>query len=400
MKELIDFSGHPLVPGCLVASVIGDPQSRSQPVLVLGIMSGTSLDGVDYALCEIASDRVRLLSHWQAPFPARLRERLHATARGEALSYEVGQLHHDLGRFYARHAVKRSQRSPQLVGLHGQTIYHHPDSKAPATLQIGEPAYLVAALNVSVVTNFRAQDIAAGGQGAPLATLFHKVTFARRGEHICVHNLGGISNVTSIDWRHGRSARLLAFDTGPGNVLIDLAARHFSDGRSNFDTDGRWGARGLVADAVLRRWLNHPYFHRPPPKSTGRQLFGETFFERAIRALPGISKYDVIATLTEFTARSLALNYRLYLPSLPDEVILTGGGSANAHLVGRIQQQLGSWSARTKVVTSRELGWPPQSVEPAAFALLAYYRWARKPANIPSTTGARRRVLLGQVAEL
>lgn len=368
-------------------------------MLVLGIMSGTSIDSVDYALCEAALERVRLLRHWQVNFPAGLRRRLHAAARGESSSHEVGQLHHDLGRFYAKHSRASSDRRPHCVALHGQTIYHNPDPNSPGTLQIGEPAYLVETLRVPVVSNFRAADMAAGGQGAPLATLFHKVAFARPGRHVCVNNLGGISNVTSIDWRRRDGPTVLAFDTGPANILMDLAIRHFTKGRLQCDKDGRCAARGNVLEKPLGRWLKHPYFRRRPPKSTGRELFGESFLGDLARERSHRTPHDILATLTEFTARSIALNYRLHLASWPDEVILTGGGAANGCLVDRIRRQLHAVNPRTRVATSEQLGWPPQAIEAAAFALLAYYRRTGRPANFPDTTGARRATLLGQISE-
>jgi anhydro-N-acetylmuramic acid kinase len=373
--------------------------SHPESMLVLGIMSGTSIDSVDYALCEVSMKRMRLVRHWQAQFPEALKRRLHAAARGESSSHEVGQLHHDLGRFYAsrtREGLRRHR--PQLVGLHGQTIHHHPHPKAPATLQIGEPAYLVEALRLPVVSNFRSADIAAGGQGAPLATLFHRAVFARPGHHICVNNLGGISNVTSIDRRRGQS-NIRAFDTGPSNVLLDLAMRHFTNGRMPFDEDGRWAARGEPDEKAIRGWLKHAYFRQPPPKSTGREMFGEAFFTRKIIELKKLSRFDVLATLTEFTARSLALNYQFHLSSWPDVVILTGGGAANPCLVDRIRQQLRKGDTGTKLVTSDQLGWPTRAMEAAAFALLAYYRWMGCAGNVPETTGAKRAALLGQISE-
>src|SRR4051812_11827604 len=188
---------------------------QMKTMLVLGIMSGTSLDGVDYALCRISSRRCELVDHWTTAFAKDLRARLMAAARNDATSHEVAQLHHDLGRFYAEHA-SGSRRKPELVGLHGQTIFHNPSRPRPATFQIGEAAYLAEKLRVPVISNFRAADVAAGGQGAPLATIFHVQVFAERGKHVCVNNLGGISNVTSIDWRdRSRKPRVRAFDTGP-----------------------------------------------------------------------------------------------------------------------------------------------------------------------------------------
>jgi anhydro-N-acetylmuramic acid kinase len=371
-----------------------------EPLLVLGIMSGTSMDGVDFAVCRVGSARVRLLIHWQAKFPKPLQAQLRAAATNQATSHELGQWHHDLGRFYANEAQRglRGQRV-QLVGLHGQTVFHHPSRKNPATLQLGEPAYLAEALRVPVVGNFRAADIAAGGQGAPLATLFHRIAFGKPGCHVCVNNLGGISNVTSIDWRDTRKPQLIAFDTGPANVLIDLAMRRFTGGGRAFDANGAWAARGQPEQQLLRRWLEHPFLHAPPPKSTGLELFGEPFLNRVWRQISKLSPPDALATFTEFTASSVTLNYQLHLPAWPERVVLAGGGASNRYLASRIRAHLRAHRSETNIQTSEELGWPAQSVEPAAFALLAYYRWRRKAGNIPATTGARRAVLLGQVAE-
>jgi anhydro-N-acetylmuramic acid kinase len=362
-------------------------------------MSGTSIDGVDYALCEIDGKRIVLRSHWSVDFPRTLRHRLHTAARGEARTWELAQLHHDLGRFYARHAVRPGVTGKiAAAGLHGQTVFHNPSRSAPATLQIGEPAWLAEALRTRVVSNFRAGDIAAGGQGAPLATMFHQVVFAERGKHICVNNLGGISNVTSLDWR-GDRCRVVAFDTGPANVLIDMAMRHFTRGRIDMDKDGRCARKGKPCEAFLTKWLKNPYFRLKPPKSTGRELFGEPFFEKAIAEMRAFAQADAVATFTEFTARSLALNYALHLPAWIDKIVLTGGGAANPSLVGAISRQLATGDGPVPVFTSAEVGWPPQTIEPAAFALLAWLRLAGRPGNLPETTGASRPALLGQVTE-
>jgi anhydro-N-acetylmuramic acid kinase len=366
-------------------------------VNVLGIMSGTSLDGVDYALCRIDRRGIVLRALWSVRFPAALRATLHAAARGDLKSHALAQAHHDLGRFYARHALPpKSARgpTPQLAGLHGQTVFHNPSRRQPATLQLGEPAYLVERLRVPVISNFRAADMAAGGQGAPLASVFHQRVFARRGRHVCVNNLGGISNVTSLDWRQGTRPAVLAFDTGPANVLIDLAMRTLSGGKMAMDRNGSWAARGAPCEPLIRRWLGHEYFSQKPPKSTGRELFGEPFFAKAMRAMRRLPPRDKVATLTEFTARSLALNYRLHLPALPSRLILTGGGASNPALVRMIAQQFAG--EEVEVLTSEALGWPVQAIEPAAFALLAHLRTAGLPGNLPQTTGARRSAILGQ----
>jgi anhydro-N-acetylmuramic acid kinase len=254
---------------------------------------------------------------------------------------------------------------------------------------------LVERLRVPVISNFRAADMAAGGQGAPLASVFHQCVFARSGQHICVNNLGGISNVTSLDWRQGAHPAVLAFDTGPANVLIDLAMRALTRGKLAMDRNGSWAARGAPCEPIIRRWLEHPYFAQKPPKSTGRELFGEPFFHAAMRDMRRLPPHDKVATLTEFTARSIALNYRLHLPSMPARLILTGGGAANPILARAIRRQFVGGS-EIEVLSSATLGWPVRAIEPAAFALLAHLRTEGQPGNLPQTTGASREALLGQ----
>ncbi len=344
--------------------------------IVLGIMSGTSLDGVDYALCEISQRSIKLRKHWHVKFPPKLRQRLAAAAANRSTTYELAQLHHDLGRFYAQHArVGTPPLRPDYAGLHGQTVFHR--AAARATLQIGEPAWIAAELGIPVINNFRAGDLALGGQGAPLATIFHKWVFAGRAKHICVHNLGGISNI---------------FDTGPANMLMDLALSTITRSRKSFDRDGQWARRGKPDGRLVAKWLKHPFLSKKPPKSTGREVFGEPFLHRALRDMRKLSRFDVLATLTEFTARSIALNYFLHLPAKPDRVILCGGGASNPALVDAIRRNLA-----TEVITCDVLGWPPQAIEPAAFALLAWLRMNDLPGNIPATTGAKKGALLGQV---
>lgn len=369
--------------------------------LALGIMSGTSVDGVDCALCAVTDTQVKLRRHWQVSFPKRLRERIISAAKCQSSSWEVAQLHHDLGRFYAC-AVRSGlgQDRPMVIGLHGQTIFHSPKKRNPATFQLGEAAWLVEELRLPVVSNFRAADLAAGGQGAPLATLFHKLAFGQQRRVVCVNNLGGISNVTLLDFRAEDSPRILAFDTGPANMLLDIAVRHFTEGRKKCDTDGKLAARGAIDEFLLSEWLEHPFFRAPPPKSTGREMFGDTFWRTALRRIKArrLSCFDVIATLTEYTARSIAFNYALHLGAAPDRVILCGGGAANHMLVGRITQNLRALFAEVEVVKSDSLGWPLQAVEPAAFAVLAWYRIKGLPGNLPETTGARHAAVLGQLA--
>ncbi len=345
---------------------------------ILGLMSGTSIDAVDCVLCTITWSTMTLEELWSVPFPKALQKRLHAAAANTSTTYELGQLQHDLGRFYATAATSHpAAKRAKAAGLHGQTVFHAAGGKAPATWQIGDPAYLARALRVPIVYNFRANDLAAGGQGAPLATMFHVRAFAANGQHVCINNLGGISNVTSIDWRDAKEEpKIKAFDTGPANVLLDLAMREWSKGKKTFDQDGKLARKGQANESLLKEWLKHPYFRKAPPKSTGRELFGEPFWRKHLKRLSALSIEDRLATLTELTAASLALNYTKHLPQPIDKVVLCGGGAANGFLRERIQARLA-----TAVCTSDALGWPAQSIEAAAFALLAWQRLHGAPGN-------------------
>ncbi len=374
---------------------------------VLGIMSGTSLDGVDLVLTDFSGDRPVLMRHGARRFPPDLRRRLMACASDKCGSWETARLHHDLGRFYARSARAWLGGTPiDAVGVHGQTVFHAGGGPRAATLQIGEPAHLAEALGVPVVSNFRAADLAAGGQGAPLAPRFHVEAFAAPGRCVCVQNLGGIGNVTWIDWR-GRGAAaggpapdVRAFDTGPANMLLDGAMALLTRGRHRFDRDGALAARGVPDMALVRRWLQHPFLRRRPPKSTGREEFGGPCLERLWKDLDRANADDAdrMATLTAFTAETIALNYRVHLDAPPDRVVLCGGGARNGALTRAIRRALESAGIAAEVTDSAAFGWPPETVEGAAFALLARERLLGRPANI--ATGARRPALCGQVTDV
>lgn len=362
---------------------------------ILGLMSGTSLDGIDGAFCRCTPNSVKLDHRVSGRLPAPLRRRLEAAAKGTADLRETARLHHDLGRFYARFAMESARLLDwplDAAGLHGQTVFHDPDPRRRCTLQLGEPAYLAQALGVPVVANFRTADLAAGGQGAPLATLFHRVAFARRGKSVAVQNLGGIANVTYL----APGQPVMSFDTGPANLLMDLAMSRRSSGLRRFDRNGSLARRGSVDPSRLALWMADPFLRRKPPKSTGRERYGESFLDRHDPALSRLSPEDLLATLAEFTAASVALNHRLHLPEPAAEVILCGGGVANGWLVERLRHHLGALGST--VVTCEQRGWPRQAVEPAAFALLAAYRLWELPGNLPETTGASQPVRLGQVS--
>jgi anhydro-N-acetylmuramic acid kinase len=344
-------------------------------MIALGLMSGTSADGVSAAVVDIGR-RLRLLSHFTTPYPRALRERV--LAARHARTPELSALHAELGRFFAKVAVRaKGRRKLGVIGSHGQTVWHAPGRH---TLQIGEAAFIAEATGVTTVCDFRAADIAAGGQGAPLVPYLDWVLFGGTG--IVALNVGGLANV-SIPGR--RLADTLGFDTGPGNCLIDEAMRE-AFGKP-FDRDGRVAASGKVDDVLLRR-LRHPWLRKPPPKSTGRELWSRDFLlSRAGRELKR-RPADVVATLTAFTAQTVAEAL-----DRPQEVVVSGGGMLNPTLMKELEARL--WPAAVR--PSTVYGLPALAKEPVAFALLAHERLRGVPTGLPAVTGARRPALLGKV---
>ena len=278
------------------------------------------------------------------------------------------------------------------IGMHGQTVFHAPPI---GTYQIGEASYLSAQFQVPVVSDFRTADLAVGGQGAPIASLFHRVAFQSQmpGKIISLHNLGGISNLTLIN-KKGDVER--AFDTGPANMLMDLFIGQVSKGEMSYDEDGNFASRGLPMQKYVEQCLKDvEFFNQKPPKSCGREQFGEEFLRELDSKLGPILPEDKMATLAELTARSIAEAYKKFCPHLPEVIVLCGGGAMNAYLEKRIQYHL----PKSEVLTTDDLGWPVNSIEGAAFALLAAYRLWDLPSNLPQTTGAKKAVTLGKISE-
>jgi anhydro-N-acetylmuramic acid kinase len=367
---------------------------------VLGIMSGTSLDGVDYALCEITPQRTKLKKVWSVTFPKKLKSKILAAASNWLSSYEVCELNHELGRFYAENAPNAKF---DYIGLHGQTIFHQPLKPHVATSQIGEPAYLAARFRKPVVNQFRTMDLALGGQGAPLATFFHTKVFGHPNLTVAVNNLGGISNVTYLPAGKHKS-QVLSFDTGPANMLIDYAVARITKNKKSFDDKGIMASLGLSHQGLIQKWLKNKFFLKAPPKSTGREDFGQKYFELLWKDCQKLSNVDIVATFTDFTAQSIALNYAKHLPHFPQRVILCGGGASNPTLQKMIRQALRKiqWERNKKeipveVLASDDLGWPANSIEASAFALLAYQNMTGQSGNLPVTTGARHQAILGSV---
>ena len=373
---------------------------------VMGMMSGTSLDGVDAALLEVGGTTPgtfswRLLGFHSESYRLEERDSIRrAIERGGAA--ELARLHAVLGERFARCALAGcalagvDPRSVAAIGSHGQTVWHDPPSGdgRGATLQLGDPATIAEITGISVVSDFRTRDVAAGGHGAPLVPWPDRLLFSAPDRPRALQNLGGMANVTWLPAAPDGQP-VLAFDTGPGVALIDTAAELATDGRRTFDADGELAAAGEVDNDLLERLLQHPFLHRPPPKSTGREVFGSTFVERLVERRAPRTKRDwagLVATLTAFTAASVADAYRRWiLPRGVSEVLLAGGGALNPVLAGMIADRLAPVPVRDLSV----LGLDPEAREAACFAVLAWAHVRGHPANAPESTGASGARVLG-----
>jgi anhydro-N-acetylmuramic acid kinase len=374
-------------------------------VIVVGLMSGTSVDAIDAAVVDITQRDdtmlAQLLTYAEWPIDDDLRKRIHAVFDPEHSRVdEICELNVVIGEAFAEAAslaLQRAGRSADLIASHGQTVWHEA-SGAPghtrSTLQLGEPSVIAERLGVTAVADFRPRDIAAGGQGAPLASWADALLFGDHRLSRAVQNIGGIGNVTWVP-PGGQLEAMLAFDTGPGNVLIDHAAWRLTGGMQRLDVDGSIGAVGRVDDTLLSELLGHPYFPLQPPKSTGRELFGAQFADRFIdRALArGRSTSDILATLTAFTAHSIADQYRRFLPGRPDEVVVGGGGSRNPVLMRLLSQLLDPAQIRLH----EDFGLPSLGREAIYFALMGHEALFGRPNTVPGCTGATHAVVMGKL---
>lgn len=357
--------------------------------LFIGIMSGTSLDGIDVALTSFEESSCQLLATHFVPYPAPLKLELLALHKGTNNELEAAiLLGNRLTTMYAD-AVKQLLASVQTnakeitaIGCHGQTIRHRPE--LGFTLQIGNSALLAELTGISVVSDFRSRDIAAGGQGAPLVPAFHKAIFASKQANRAIVNIGGIANITYL----AKSGNVLGFDSGPGNMLLDSWAK-LRLGK-DYDADGAWAATGVVLDSLLFDMLAEPYFALPPPKSTGRDLFNDDWLRQHLM-YPHLRPQDVARTLVALTAHSI--HNALNKCGDVDEVYLCGGGAHNSLLKAKLQTLLGN----TKLLTTDDLGVGVDWVEAVAFAWLAKQTLENKPSNLPAVTGAKGLRVLGAI---
>lgn len=372
---------------------------------VIGLMSGTSVDGIDAVLVEITGTqtdlKIELLNGFTYPYSTEVRSHILAVAQGASLSLqELAELDEAIAREFAQAAIEINAGYPaaKIIGSHGQTVYHRPATKEKLaySLQIGRGDMIAKLTGITTISNFRQADIAVGGQGAPLLPCVDVYLFNHPKYSRCIQNIGGISNVTYLPPKTiEKIAQVRGWDTGPGNTLLDLAIAHFTAGEKTYDADGNFARSGNICHELVNKWLEQDYFQKAPPKSTGRELFGQTYLHKCLDEANhyDLKPSDVMATLTELTAASIAYNYRQFLEKLPDQVLLCGGGGRNLYLKERLESLL----APCQVLTTSELGIDADFKEAIAFAVFAYWRDLGMPANLPQVTGAKQKVLLGDV---
>lgn len=382
-------------------------------MLVIGLMSGTSADGIDVGLARVTGAPPKLksemLAHTTMPMNKAVRaEVLRVAEGGTSAAREISQLNFRVGEEFAAAAIagckkfRVKRERVELIGSHGQTVFHqgtpvpYLGKMTASTMQIGEPAVIAARTGITTVGDFRVTDMAAGGQGAPLVPYVDWLLFGGAAMGRAALNLGGIANVTVIPEKC-KASEVFAFDTGPANMVIDALVAHFTDGRERFDRDGHMARQGRCMNSLLEELLRDPYLQIRPPKTTGREYFGREFVERLLaraknyRARPE----DLVRTATLFTALSVvdALN-RFVLPKVKiGQLIVSGGGARNPVVMAQLAAALDP----VKVVSSSVVGVSEEGKEAYAFALLAYETWNQRTGNLPSATGAERAVVLGKI---
>lgn len=362
----------------------------------LGLMSGTSMDGIDAALVDLQNHQVKLVCAQTLAWPETLRQQLtRVVDHPEAISlHALGQLDAAAGEAFAATAHSIIQKSGinakeiRAIGSHGQTLFHAPDSTPAFTTQCGDPNRIAEITGITTVADFRRRDIAAGGQGAPLVPAFHQAIFSAPGQARAVLNIGGMANLTLLP---GNNTPVSGFDSGPGNVLMDIWCRKHMD--KAYDENGAWAARGECHPALLDKLLKHPFLKQPPPKSTGREMFHAGWLEEQLDRLPETPEaVDVQRTLLEFTVRTICDALKTYACDTR-QLLVCGGGAHNAFLMQRLATSLGV----IETASTEAFGLHPDWVEAAAFAWLAKQTINGKPGNLPAVTGASHPVVLGAI---
>ena len=379
-------------------------------MIVAGVMSGTSADGINVALVRIqtrrgASGKPALIGHAEYPYAVNIRRAVLAAMNAQSASVaDLSRLNFLLGELYADAVLatqKRFRVKADLVGCHGQTIYHQGES-APylgrtvaVTWQTGEGAVVAARVGAPCVSDFRPADMAVGGKGAPLVPFLDYLFYRDSRVGRIVQNIGGIANLTAIPAGAGPE-KVIAFDTGPGNMVIDAAMERLFGKR--FDRGGRVAASGTVDDGAIAKLMRTPFFREKPPKTAGREEFGREFVAKFVRLCGRTNKANVAATATAFTARSIADAVQRFVLRRARfaEMVVSGGGAKNPTLMGMLANELSTLGVALR--TSDEFGIPAEAKEAVAFALMAYETWHRRPSNVPSATGAKRSAVLGKIS--
>jgi anhydro-N-acetylmuramic acid kinase len=380
-------------------------------------MSGTSADGIDVALVRLLGrgfhTRLQVLAHQHFAYPAAVRRSILELMNAQARVADLARLNFLLGELYAEAVLETQRRAGltcELIGCHGQTIYHQGEAapylgrKLAVTWQTGEASVIAARCGVPVISDFRPADMAAGGKGAPLVPFLDYLLYRHRRRGRIVQNLGGIGNLTAIPPR-AQPEQLVAFDTGPANMVIDALTEHLFGRR--YDRDGRIAARGIAMETLVSEFLRLPFFRRQPPRTAGREEFGREFVAQFLRRCGRARKEDILATATLFTARSIrasvALLQRRFAAAEPRpgrmvfrDFVGSGGGTKNPTLMAMIAAELEPF--RLRIRTSDEFGMASEAKEAVAFAALAYQTWRRQPGNLPAATGARRPTILGKIS--
>ncbi len=369
-------------------------------------MSGTSLDGIDVAIVDIRGRRIKTVAFYSSPYSEAVRQEILSVSNATTTTASIARLHFLLGELYAAAIITACGRhriplgSIELVGCHGQTIYHQGEREPylgrsiATTLQIGEAGVIAERIAAPVISDFRTRDVAAGGKGAPLVPYVDYLLFRHQRLGRVALNIGGIANVTALP-PGASSGQVIAFDTGPGNMIIDALASEFTRGRQHFDRDGQIAARGRLSSQLLDSLLAGPYYRRKPPKTAGREQYGVKFIGQLKKS--GLSLRDLMATATAFTASTIAVSVERFItPRMPvDELIVSGGGVHNRTLMG----YLSSFLPAVRIITSEEFGVGADAKEAVAFAVLAHETWRGRPANLPSATGAHHPVILGKITQ-
>ncbi len=356
--------------------------------LYIGLMSGTSMDGVDAALCEVDATRCKLVASLEYPFPQALKAKIFGMIDGSTSLADVGETGYRLGILFSEAVnallAQENMQAQEIraIGSHGQTLWHAPKNSAPFSMQLGDANVIAARTHIDVVSDFRGKDIALGGEGAPFAPVFHRFLFDCLAKKIGVLNIGGMANLSVL------GERLIGFDTGPGNVLMDLWIGKQKG--ASYDKEGAWAKEGSVNQPLLETMLTDNYFAKAAPKSTGRELFNEMWLSLHLRSHPEVSPEDVQATLLELTVQSAASAARRYDLQ---HMLVCGGGVKNSFLMHRLAEEL----EETAVNTTDAYGVDSDQIEAMLFAWLAYKRLHLEPVELSSVTGAKHNGILGGV---